>query len=56
MLRSLFNLVNPLDRFLVEYITPYPVHCIGGITDNRTAAQLFGNLLNIPRLWIVLVN
>ena len=56
MLRSFFDLVNLLDRFLVEYITPYPVHCIGGITDNCTAAQLLGNSLYMPRLWIVRVN
>ena len=56
MLWPFFDLVYLLDRFLVEYITANPVHCIGRITDDRTAAQLLGNSLDMPRLWIVRVN
>jgi len=56
MHRPLFDLKNLLDRFLVENITAYPVHCICGIAYNGTTAELVSYLLYCPGLRIIGIN
>jgi hypothetical protein len=56
MRRPLLDLKNFLDRFLVENITTYPVHCIRGITDNSTASEPVSYLPDAARLGIIWIN
>ena len=51
-----FDLENFLDGPLVKNIAAYPVYRIRGITDNSTAAELFGYLLDAPWLRIIWIN
>ncbi len=53
MFGPFFDLKYFLDSFLVENITTYPVHCIGGITDNGSISDFFCNLSYITRLRII---
>ena len=39
MLGTTFNLMNPLDRFLIKDITADTVHSISGIADNPSSSQ-----------------
>jgi hypothetical protein len=56
MQRPLLDLKDFLDRFLIENITAYPVHCIRWITDNSTASKPVSNLPDAARLGIIWIN